>query len=92
MPINVMVTLRKALRRLEGQRARIESQIAAIRSVLGAGTDSKNRSRGSTPTTSPRRRRRMSSAARRALSQRMKAYWAKRKAAKVKAKAKGGTQ
>ncbi len=87
MPVNVMVTLRKALHQLEGERARIDSQIAAIRGVLGAATDSKGRSGASTPARSPRRRRRrMSAAARRAASQRMKAYWAKRRTAKAKSR------
>lgn len=45
----------------------------------------------STPAVSKRRRRRMGPAARRAVSQRMKAYWAKQKSgrSKVKGKAKG---
>ncbi len=86
MPVNVMVTLRRALRQLEAQRARIDSQIAAIRSVLGAVNVSKGRSGGSTSPVSARRRRRMSSVARRALSQRMKAYWAKQRKGRSKAK------
>ena len=85
MPMNVLTTLRKALRQLETQRARIDRQISAIRAVLGVGSNSTGASQplGSTP-----RRRRMSAATKRAVSQRMKAYWAKRKAAKLKPKAK----
>jgi hypothetical protein len=94
MPINVMATLRRALRQLEAERGRIDRQIAALQTALGGTADSTGRRRSSTPTvrTGRRRRRRLSAAARRALSQRMKAYWAKRRAGGAKAKAKGGTR
>lgn len=80
--------LRKALRQLEAEKRRIDREITAVRAALEALGD---KGRG-TPPSSPRakpRRRRMSATARRALSQRMKAYWAKRKAASAKGKAKG---
>jgi hypothetical protein len=84
MPVNVMATLRSALRQLEAQRAHIDRQIAGVRSALdGLGTGAGQR-RPVRSTAQVRRRRRMSAAARRAVSQRMKAYWAKRKAAKAK--------
>jgi hypothetical protein len=86
MPVNVTATLRKALRQLEAQRARLDRQMFAIRSVLSAGTTS---TAASQPLGSRRRRRRMSPEAKRAVSQRMKAYWAKRKTSTVKPKAKG---
>ena len=84
MPVNVMATLRSALRQLEAQRAHIDRQIAGVRSALdglgtGAGVGRSLRSRARV-----RRRRRMSAAARRAVSQRMKAYWAKRRATRAK--------
>jgi hypothetical protein len=81
-------TLRKALRQLEAGKAQIDRQISAIRSVLQeAGGDRTRASHGvsARPTTT---RRQMSAAARRAVSQRMKAYWAKRKAGAAKGKQK----
>jgi hypothetical protein len=71
MPVNVVPALQQALRQLEAEKARLDQQIAAVRSALdGVGVKG------------PRRRRRggMSPAARRAASRRMKAYWAKRRA------------
>ncbi len=71
--------LRKALRRLEAEKQRIERQIAMLQTVLtelGTGTV---RRRPRSPAR-PKARRRMSAAARRAISRRMKASWAKRKA------------
>src|SRR5690349_7279099 len=65
-------TLQAALRQLEVGKQHIERQIAAVRSALdGAG--------GTVSTALPQRRR-MSAAERRAVSRRMKAYWAKRRA------------
>jgi hypothetical protein len=84
MSPSVTATLRKALHRLEAERQRIDRQISAIRSVLG---EAGQRRRPTPPTARPHAkvsRPRMSAAARRAVSQRMKAYWAKRRAAKPK--------
>ena len=79
MPVDVARTLRQALAKLEAEKQRLDHQVAAIRSILG-NVGGRTVSRG-------RRRRRMSAAARRAVSQRMKAYWAARKAgAKGRAK------
>jgi hypothetical protein len=78
MPVDVTRNLRIALSALNSERQRIDRQISAIRAVLG-GAD------GGTPTGTGRgrrRRRRMSPAARRAVSARMKKYWAARRAAK----------
>jgi hypothetical protein len=84
MPVNVTATLHRALRQLEAQRAHIDRQIAGVRSALdGLGTGA-SQSRSVRSTARVRRRRRMSAAARRALSQRMKAYWAKRRAGRAK--------
>jgi hypothetical protein len=84
MTPKVTATLRKALHQLEAERQGIERQIRAIRLVLGES----GQRRG--PTTSHPRanatRPRMSASARRAVSQRMKAYWAKRRAEKAKPK------
>ena len=79
MSINVSVTLRKALRHLESEREKIDGQIAAIQNVLGAGLHG----RGPGPAAG-RARKPMGAAARRAVSVRMKTYWAKQRAAKGK--------
>lgn len=84
MPVDVTRTLRQALNQLQSERHRIERQIRSIQSVLdGAG-----QGRGSAPGGGARRRRRMSAAARRAVSQRMKAYWASRRKQGGRGKAK----
>ena len=80
---NLMATLREALQQLEHERATLDRQIAGLRSVLGHTK--------AAPAAQPARttmvhRRKMSAAARKLISQRMKALWAKRKTA---AKAKG---
>ncbi len=88
MTPKVTATLRQALRHLETERQGIDRQIRAIRSVLGEPGDARTRTpaaRSSRPTPKPRR---MSAAARQAVSRRMKAYWAKRRAAKPKGNAK----
>ena len=80
MANDVKTTLRKALGKLTSEKARLDQQISAIRTALGAlGRPQKaNRARGG---------RRMSPAARRAVGRRMKAYWAKRRAEASKGKA-----
>ncbi len=85
MPVDVGKTLRQALSKLTAEKQRIDRQIGAIETALQAtGVRARGRPRGSTrrgrKATVPRRRsRRMSAAARKAVSARMKAYWAKRK-------------
>jgi hypothetical protein len=74
MAVDVIRTLRAALSRLESERARLDRQIAALRTALGTTSD--GRAAGG-------RRRRMSAAARRAVSLRMKAYWSARRRAKA---------
>ena len=86
LPADVNRTLQKALRRLTRERGRIDRQISTILRVLNpknvpAGVAAVRRK-----LMGRRSRRRMSAAARRALSTRMKAYWAKRRG---EAKAKG---
>jgi hypothetical protein len=66
--------LKKALGQLEGQKLKIEGQIASLRLALN-GT----RPRLATARKA-RKRPHLSPAARRAASRRMKAYWAKRRA------------
>ena len=79
MPVDVTRTLRDALSQLQSERTRIDRQIRSIQSVL----DGASNGRGSAGSGGGRRRRRrMGAAARRAVSQRMKAYWASRRAGK----------
>ncbi len=77
-----MAALRSALQELEHERTTLDRQITALRSVLGQTKP--------TPAPQPRgeivRRREMSAAAKKLLSQKMKALWAKRKAAQGKGK------
>jgi len=79
---DVSGTLRKALLELQSEKSRIEGQIAAIQNVLGGGAGRRGRGAGGTG------RKPMSAAARRAVSRRMKTYWAKRRA-KAKMKKEG---
>ena len=85
MVTSLTAPLSKALRQLEAEKQRIDHQISTIRAALKVLGDT---SRG-TPASSTRARgrRRMSVVARRAVSQRMKTYWAKRRAASAKSKA-----
>lgn len=83
MAVDVKATLRKALEQLQQQREKIDEQIAGVESLLGPrGRGGRRRVAGRKP--GARKRRRLSAAQRRAVSKRMKAYWAKRKAAKSK--------
>jgi hypothetical protein len=97
MPMGIDKTLRTALRALEAEKVRLERQIAALKGALDV-TSRRNSSssmtrgrattRRDTPVSRPKTRRRMSRAARRAVSQRMKAYWGKRRAELAKDKSK----
>lgn len=79
MANDITATLRKALGRLTSQKERLDRQISAIETALGA--------LGRSPQAAGARRgKRMSPAARRAIGKRMKAYWAKRRAAANKGK------
>jgi hypothetical protein len=74
----VRTTLRRALTKLNSDKTRIDRQIAALETALGAlAGRAQQAGRG---------RRRMSAAARRAIGRRMKAYWAKRRAGKSAAR------
>jgi hypothetical protein len=79
MPDQVVTLLRKQFTRLETERKQIDRQLSAIRNALTT-LDGRPETNGM-----PRRRRAMSAAARRAVGKRMRAYWAKRRAAKTKA-------
>ncbi len=90
MPIDLTKTLRKALAELQGERERIDGQIVAIQKVLGADTRGRQRrARRSAKIRTPTRKT-MSAAQRKAVSRRMKVYWAKRREQATKAKEKAG--
>ena len=82
MANDITATLRKALGKLTSQKQRLDRQISAIETALGALGGRSQQADGA------RRGRRMSPAARRAIGRRMKAYWAKRKAEAAKGKEK----
>ena len=73
MAIDVTTTLRRALNQLQGEKARVDRQIAAIQSVLTSGGPQGRRKRGR-PAGRKSARKGMSAATRRAVSRRMKAY------------------
>lgn len=73
---DVSKTLRDALRRLEGEKSRIDRQVGAVRAALGAMNQ---RPHAGAKLRQPTPRRPMSAAARKAVGERMKAYWAKRR-------------
>ncbi len=85
---NLTAPLRKALRQLEAEKQRIDRKISALQAALEALGSTARRLPASL-TRAKAGRRAMSVAARRAVSLRMKAYWAKRKAASGKTKTKG---
>lgn len=87
MMASVTSTLRKALHQLEREREQIDRQIGALGSVLDVSGTTKTPAAVARPERPTGKRRQMSAAARRAVSQRMKAYWEKRKAGTGKAKA-----
>ena len=78
MADDVRSTLQKALTKLTAERTHIDRNISALKTALGSLAGGRGGNRGQ------RRRRRMSAAARRAIGQRMKAYWAKRRAKSAK--------
>lgn len=88
MALTVTASVRNALRALEVERKRIDGQMQALRGVLRVFPDEGGKAASATPAAPTRKRGRMSAKARKAASQRMKAYWAKRRAvAKAKGKA-----
>ena len=83
MAIDVKATLRKALSQLQKQRDEINTQIRGIENLLGQGSRTARRRRRER-VTGAQTRRRLTAAQKRAISKRMKAYWAKKGAAKSK--------
>jgi len=81
MANSVQAVIQNALTKLRSEKSRIDRQISALETALGA-----IRSRGSDNGAAPRSRQKMSAEARKAIAKRMKAYWAKRRAAKAQGK------
>ncbi len=82
---NAIGALRNALRDLEQDKAQLDHQITTIRALLGQ-PDGRRAAVVSITKKIPRRK--MSAAARKRISERMKAAWARRKAGQEKAKSK----
>jgi len=81
MANDIQRVIERALTKLRSEKSRIDRQVSALETALAAV-----RNTGSDNAVAPRPRRKMSAEARRALAKRMKAYWAKRRAAKAQTK------
>lgn len=79
MAIDVRSSLNRALKALHADRARIEKQIDALSSALSAVGGAAVRG---AKKAGRKGRRKMNAAQKKAVSLRMKAYWAKRRASK----------
>ncbi len=90
MAIDITKTLRKALVELQAEQRKISGQIAAIEKVLAADSRGRQRRRGRVQRPGKVAGKRMSAAARKAVSRRMKASWAKRKAEAAKGRGQDG--
>lgn len=88
MPVDVRKTLRQALSKLNDDKQKLDRQIEAIQGALQAldgrvSVSEVGAARAERDASMRRRKRRtMSRAARKAVSARMKAYWAKRRSGK----------
>ena len=80
MPISKERLLKLALERLQSERARIESEIGEIQAQLKTGIGPASQK----TTRRKRKRRSMTAEQRKAISERMRASWAKRKKQKRK--------
>ncbi len=83
MAEDVIQTLRRTLATLATERQRIGRQMAALETALNALNGQENRKSKVAPTRKRSARRRMSAAARKLMSQRMKASWAKRRSGRT---------
>ena len=79
MALDVRASLNRALKALHADRARIERQIDAVSSAISALGGAAGRV---AKAAGRRGKRKMNAAQKRAVSVRMKAYWAKRRASK----------
>ena len=77
-------TIKRAIAELEVERKEIDNKIAALRSALTPRAGSRDaRGNGTVSAGRKRSRRKMSAAAKKAVSARMKKYWADRRKAKA---------
>ncbi len=79
MILKLVAPLRKALAELEKEKQRIEREISVVQAALEALGGKGQHTPAPSATRPKAKQRRMSAAARRAVSQRMKAFWAKRR-------------
>ena len=92
MRTNTTNILRTALQQLEAERTHLDQQVKAVSAAIEAlNGDALVGVSDGIHSTGRSGRRTMSTAARRAVSRRMKAYWAKRRAAKGKAGTSNGS-
>ena len=82
MAVNVRASIRRALKQLQTQRTRIDRETSALEEALAAleGVSRHAPAEKASEKKSPRARRKMSAKARKAVSTRMKAFWANKKA------------
>jgi hypothetical protein len=83
MALDIRPSLQRTLKELEAERSQIDRQISAVTDALGAigGRAARSAASGRKSANAPARRGRpkMSAAQKKAVSKRMKNYWAKRK-------------
>jgi predicted nucleic acid-binding Zn-ribbon protein len=77
-------TIQRAIAELEAERQDIEKKIATLRSALTPNPDRRTAVKDAVNGNRRRRRRSMGAAARKAVSARMKKYWAERRKAEAK--------
>jgi hypothetical protein len=85
VPVDIRASLQRALRELEAERTRVERQISVVADALKelGGSDGRRWQTTAGQTIGRRRRRRMTLAQRKAVSERMRRYWAERRKAKA---------
>jgi hypothetical protein len=77
--MSVDATIQRAIAELEAERHEIEKKIATLRSVLTPNASRRAHAKDAVNGNHKRGRRAMSAAARKAVSARMKKYWAERR-------------
>ena len=92
MILKLAEPLRKALATLEREKQQIDRDITVVQAALEALGGKGQHTPAPSATRPKAKQRRMSAAARRAVSQRMKAFWAKRRAEAAKGKTQGGNK
>ena len=80
--VNVRASLQRALKQLQSERSRIERQISALTDALSAVGGATRRAAARVAKRA-RPRRKMSAAAKKAISVRMRKYWAERRKGEI---------